>query len=226
MARRAIDIEDLLVWAVQRERADIHAESSGLWPQEAAAAGVAVTAVSGDGTAAIAEIARLGCRPDVGSPTPGHCHPDAEDVWVTARQVLDAATFALVMGCARTGSRPSWGAEIPAWEAMYHVNWACKAVETERRGPVQPAMVAASNGIPRVPHLFPRGRFCQITGWRDRSADIASARWLYETWWVGLAAVAGALGAPGRLRLHAVIGPAAPARPWQNEKRLDNARGP
>lgn len=193
--KTVIDVEDLLRWAIRAEYAHIHAENSGLFHGEAYAAGLRGNALtSADGCVQAADMARLGCRPDGGlGHCHGHCHPDAEAAYVTARRALVPADFHLAVGFAKAGQRPGYGAHLRAVMT--------RAVLNERLRP-------------RVVNPRGQGAFCVIA-YDDRSQDIAAARALYGAWWLALRRLCYALRVTRALQRHEVTGPAAPERPWE-----------
>lgn len=197
-ARRPIDIEAFWHWAIARQKAHVLAEKAGLWGPEAAAAGLAPTAISGDGCAGLMRVAGLGCRPDGGGIAAmlgDRCDPDAETAYLTARRVFaaDAPTLGLILSFAKSGERPGWGAHIKELEARPRMTWDLRVA------------IARPGG---------KAPFCPVD-YYERGADIDAARLFYRAWWVGLRRLALALANEGKLKRVAVSGPAAPERPWE-----------
>lgn len=191
--REVIDVEALLAWALRAEYAHIHAESSGLYQGEAAAADLEPRGVSGDGCASLQRIAGLGCRPDGGlGHLGGHCHPDAETVYVAARRNLERPDFGLVVSYAQLGERPDWGQHIRELEARPVLTWELKVMVLRPRGSLG---------------------YCPVT-FEERGADIAAHRMLYRAWWCALRRLCFALRLEDKLTRYKVFGPGAPEWPW------------
>lgn len=201
--KRVIDIEDLAVWAVQREFAHLYADQAGLYEGEAAAAGLQPHGCSGAGLAQLQKIAGLGIRPDLSGPNT-HCHPDAETFILVGRQALGPLIFSLVVPFAKVAGRPDWGAHLRPLEAGPDLVWDDRAHE------YRPCVMTA--GRAKAP-------YCAVK-YRDRVAEIEAARGYYVAWWDALAALAEAL--KDRLDFFAPTPPAAPRRPWLVEKNVQN----
>lgn len=207
--RELIDIEDLLHWAVAREYANIHAEQSGLFEGEAAAAGRPLRKISGDGCAGLARIAGLGCRPDGGiGMAGGHCHPDAETAYIAARRAIgDNEVFVLVMSHAKRGSRPGFGAHIPMFDVRPRLTFDMKPMILRAGGKWEYCVlqcVEVGDGPLGTGVAYP----C-------RNLDIEHARREYLLWWGSLARIGALLRSEGKLIRYAPSGPRAPQFPWQ-----------
>lgn len=193
-AREVIDVELLMRWAIRDEYAHIHAEESGLFEGEAAAAGHPLRRASADGCAQLQRVAGLGIRPDGGvGMLGGHCHPDAEAAYLTAKRELVTPDFLLILGYAKAGERPEWGAHIRPIEAQPRLN--------ERMKP----MVLRPGG---------KGDYCPVR-YDFREAEIEAWRMLYRAWWLALRRLCYALRVTGALKRHEAVGPAAPEAPWE-----------
>lgn len=193
--KRTIDIERLLIWTYQAQKA----ETVTLRRHGAAASVLR----GGSNAAAIANLMALGCRVD--SPGQGErfaalaagddLNPDAEAVH-EAVMAMGGDLSIEIRRCATSGLRPDW---LPEGQRLV-------GLESARRP-----------GRARVDGIeYAKGRFAQYCPVRVENGPevLAFHRDLYAAWWQGLAALAARLRAPGVLREHWPVGPAAPARPW------------
>lgn len=197
-ARRRLDIEDLLIWTYQKQLAGlIEGGGVGLHEAERRADGIEWAGSSADGVAAVQRIAVLGCRVDGGGYSHGDVHPDAETVNTAVTLLGDDLDIGLVIMFATSGRRPEW---FPGKKAE-------KVVERDAKGRPVPLR------DPRNGHVI-KGKFRER--WTIRPEVLDNARLLYTRWRDALAVLAKAL--QGRLSEHVVHGPAAPAKPWLEEK--------
>lgn len=197
--RRPITMEALLVWAVQRQRADIGTQAAGrVGPADFTGR------VSADGVYACLCQGELGTAVDcVGSwrhDTGAWLHPDAETVYRLAN-ALPVPTNFQVLGHARTATRPDWLAER-------------RIVETYGE-------LRSRNGAPtgKVRYVANPGErkqwpWCRLF-YRQNWDAIVSARGLYRAWWCGLRDLSVELQNGIVLSEHAVTEIGAPATPWK-----------
>ena len=191
--RVSVDIENLLIWAYQKQR--VHALDGGgvgLHELERLASGIEWAGSSADGIATIERIAALGCRVDGGGYSHGEVHPDAEIVHAAVVKLGDDLDTGLVIMCAVAARRPEW----------FEGKRAELVVDVDAKGRPIPLRDRHDNIIP--------GKFRQR--WTVRPEVIEGARLLYSRWWDALDVLAKSL--PGALREHVATGPAAPSRPW------------
>lgn len=100
--RKPIDIEDLLVWVYQRQKADVVVESGmGLYPAEAMCDGVRVPWSCHNGKML------AGARVDVSAPAGYKLPADALTVHLAVRK-LSALQRMLIIEQAKAGLRPDW----------------------------------------------------------------------------------------------------------------------
>lgn len=206
--RQVIDVEALLIWAVQKEYAHRYAGSAGLFEGEAAvAAGEGAEpfhAPSGDGVWQMQKIAGLGCRPDEFGGN-SHCHPDAEAVILAGIEVLGGALlYSLLVPHARSGLRPDWRPDLRELEAGPRLVW------DDRSHEYRPCVMTAGRA---------KAEYCAVQ-YRDRTAEMEAARGYYVAWWDALNLLAEALA--GRLAKYEATPPAVPRRPWAVEKKSHN----
>lgn len=186
-ARQSVDIESLLAWVYQRQRAHVVigrvSAEDGKW----LGGGGAV-----DSIVRCHRLAQTGGRVDGGGPSANHLHVDAETVAeLVAREAADAE---LMVRHASTLSRPDWmpGAR-PRWEAV-----------RDERG--RPSLEYPAGDTHR------NYGWCRVH-LALSSAQIARARDVYAAWHASLVHLA-ALPRMRRLVEWRVTGPRAPAAPW------------
>ncbi len=200
--RRPISMERLLVWAMKDQMAD-HVMSHTLRASpDDYAAGVAA-----DGCFAVARRQVLGtqvdCAGSAASASP-HLHPDAELVWLRCWELLDAATFRLVIDCAKNDTRPDWRPDMPAFEV--HPVTAPKQIAGRWHEVVR---------IFESPKT--KARYCCIE-FEDRRAERDAFRGVYSYWQRALARLASQFKAePERLSRWFVIETGIPAKPWADD---------
>jgi hypothetical protein len=196
VARASMDIENLLIWAYQKQLVGaLDGGGVGLHEVERLASGIEWTGSSADGVATIQRIAALGCRVDGGGYVSGDVHEDAETLHQAVIALGDDLDTGLVIMCARAGRRPEW---FPGKKAE-------QVIDRDPRGRAVPLRDGSDNAIPGKYRMRWTVRPEVLDGWRV----------LYTRWWDALDVLAKAL--PGRLAKHAVTGPAAPAKPWLEE---------
>lgn len=200
-ARTLIDIEALLRWAMQTEFAHAVARPGGLFAAEASVAGFTVRGRSTDGTAKLQMVSGLGCLPQESVPFLAHCHPDAEAVYGLASRTLGRADLAVIVQCARSGSRPDWRPDIKPFGVRYEINYSAGE---------DPRAVVRYNGRTAA-------RYCRVDFY-DRSDEIAAFRDHYLRWWDAMAALAASLDDSDLARWE-VIRPAAHREPWLPKKK-------
>ncbi|ASG21399.1 hypothetical protein [Nitrospirillum viridazoti] len=203
-----IDIEALLVWVYQRQRADLVVDRGvGLHELEREAAGIPVTRRTADGTGS--SIAVLGCRVDNSGTPSGVLHPDAEAVHDAVCRAPRPLWTGLLIEVGRTGERPDWlpGARVEE-QAILHRGKVVFVVDDDGCivGPkVRTVLVRDEVG--------PDGRVRQVT--LDRSpAALELGRRVYAEWRAALAWLVDELVSRQLLASHRVTGPAAPDEPW------------
>ena len=208
-----IDVEALVSWTYQVQCADVVIGSGvGLYQGEAWVDGVGGhgghVGYGFDSCANVRRAAILGCKVDGGGFNAGDLHPDAEAVHDAVMALIadDRNPGLLVLQLGIAGCRPDWreGAE-PRWEPC----------ETRQRPDGTRVPVYTYNrdaGIGNRPWLCPM-RFI------DDPVSIDWARRVYDAWWRGLVALAGAFTANReRLSAHTVTGPAVAAAPWKAQE--------
>lgn len=112
VGKRKTGIQDLLVWAIRDQKADLYANGNTmLFEIESAAMGRPVDRISADGCYTAGQYGALGCYIDSSvrvTRTTGDVHPDAEAVYETLRAQPDDLIVGLAIRCARAGSEPDW----------------------------------------------------------------------------------------------------------------------
>lgn len=196
LAKRAVDVEELLRWTYEDQKADVvECRGVGLHYIEAAADGVIPQNVSRDGSYQIEMMAVLGCPSDRAGGWNCALHPDAEATHAAVLELFAegrGAAAALVTQYARIGGRPDW---IPAGAVFKPV--------LNHRGKPMKIYDASNNAIG-----------CRVRC-HNPPEIVALARRQYRLWWNGLERTAARLAkTPNLLRKHRVTGPAAPALPW------------
>ena len=168
--RRDIDIERLLHWAIARQLADRIMEAAH--SPEAYLGGV-----SADGCWAVLRYQILGTFIDCSGDAPilsnADLHPDAEAVYLAARDVLDPDALDFVVSCARRNTRPEWN-PFPVVQIKPDL------ADRGRRGRVY---VNPADGA----------RFCMFD-LLDRGPEIEHYRTLWLWWYDSLMAIQRAIG--------------------------------
>lgn len=188
-AKRPIDIEDLLIWTYQTQRADrvIRADEEAMPSgpsdrlsasalRELALAGVALSAAQG-------------------VYVPRSLHPDAEVVHEAVGMLPSKMRYMIVVS-ARTGERPDWTAGPvrmePHWREL-------------GSGELKPVVLYDRNRRPIMCPVEPR----------PTADEYRMARENWSCWHAGLVRLVGLLAEwPDCLRDFQPTGPAAPACPW------------
>ena len=205
--KKTIDIETLLHWTYQRQKADLVIDrGQGLHRLEAEADGIEIQSRSADGCARIAEIIALGAKIEgLGRPA-GELHPDAEAVHEailvrlkdreTGRSLaLTPLQRGLLLVHARQGDRPDWmkGA-VQRWEPVRKADGSIKVVYNAGPGKHIPS-------------------YCEIR-LAAAQEEIDLARMVYGQWWAAMAWLRWYLTRHQLLKDHAITGPAAASSPW------------
>ncbi|QEX18511.1 hypothetical protein FRZ44_38180 [Hypericibacter terrae] len=206
---RSLDIEALLHWTYQRQKADLVIDrGQGLHRLEAEADGIEIQSRSADGCARIAEIIALGAKIEgLGRPA-GELHPDAEAVHEailvrrkdreTGRSLaLTPLQRGLLLVHARQGDRPDWlpGA-VQRWEPVRKADGSVK-------------VVWGREGRKDLPS------HCEIR-LAISQEEIDLARWVYGQWWSGMAWLRWYLTQHKLLKDHGATGPAVASAPWNS----------
>lgn len=194
--RASLDIENLLIWAYQRQR--VHALDGGgvgLHEVERLASGIEWGATSADGVATIQRIAALGCRVDGGGYSHGEVHGDAEIVHRAVIGLKDDLDIGLVIMCATAARRPE----------CYEGKQAELVPDRDAKGRAISLRDAHGNALV--------GQYRMR--WNIRPEVLDSARLLYLRWWDALDVLA--KGLAGGMREHVATGPAASREPWSKK---------
>lgn len=198
---RSLDIEALLHWTYQRQKADqVIDRGQGLHRLEAEADGIEIHGRSADGCARIAEIIALGAKIDgLGMPA-GELHPDAEAVHeailLRKKGALTPLQRGLILAHARSGTRPDWlEGERQRYEPVRRVDGTIKVVYNQGPGK----------------HI---ASHCEIR-LAVAQEEIDLARRVYGEWHAGLAWLRWYLGHHRLLKDHAIGGPLAHPAPWR-----------
>lgn len=199
--RTPIDIEELVIWTYQRQRAGA-AQVERLLAEEAKADGHDWVGESGDGVMACLRLLKLGTFID------GHAggwsvDPDASLI-DQAVQAVGGWGAALVTLHGFIGIRPEWLEDArfriePVWndEPAYMPD-----------GRVQPGSFAM-----KYEDRGHKPSWCPIQ-YFDLPEYVDTIRQRYTVWHRALTDVGAALAASDRLRLWSPTGPTAPAAPW------------
>ncbi|MBM3929167.1 MAG: hypothetical protein FJ335_12045, partial [Sphingomonadales bacterium] len=171
-ASGAVEVEALAVWAYRDQKVD-RFQTAGLHAIEAAYAGFEPHGSSTDGCAALARIAHMGCRLDVGTGRIKDAVHAAAEVVASLLSSIDGGR--LVSFHARTGGRPE-GWAMPA-RRYRPVMWVKPGVEA--------AWERTDDG---------RGRFTPLIS-LGSEADVAACRRDYTLWWNALDTLAWRLSA-------------------------------
>ncbi|WP_372000922.1 hypothetical protein P7L68_19585 [Tistrella mobilis] len=193
MIKRRIDIEDLLIWTYQTQRADrvIRAEEAALpkgpagWAEASVLDGLGQTGVS--------------IRSASGDRVPQSLHSDAETVH-EAVSMLPSRMGALIILSARAGERPDWTAGRlrmePQWREL-------------ASGGRKPVVIYDRNRNPVLCPVEPR----------PTAEEYRAARETWALWHEGLVRLVALLTQwPGCLQLFEIRGPTAPASPWARRR--------
>lgn len=203
-----IDVETLLRWTYQVQRADVIIGAGvGLYEGEALADGVGGGG-SMDSITRLRRAAILGVKVDGGGFGSGALHPDAEAVHGAVTRLIadDRGAGLLVQEFAIAGLRPDWreGAR-PRWEPCHS--------RQKPNGEWTPIyQYNAKAGIGNRPWFCPLRLV-------DHPESIAFARRSYDTWRFGLVILAGVFQANrSRLCAYIVTGPRVAATPWKAQE--------
>lgn len=188
MSRQTIDIEHLLQWVYGAQQAH-RSGAGGAMPSLGWNRGF-----SADGCVRIAEIQALGIDLRGISRNLGYdLHPDAETVSTVINRTVEREMRIILVQYAVACIRPAWG-DAATW-------WA---------GPV-----LRGNGKPKMIYDHHRNAVaCEVECKGPSPEYIASRRQLYRDWWGALEGLCVTLNALP-LRDHHVVGPHAPAAPWE-----------
>lgn len=193
-ATKLVTVEAFLIWTYQVQRADAMTAASAAasaqrclgWPH-----------ASGDGIAAVARNAALGGS-IAGGGISSALHPDAELAHAVIGGLGEATALLRFHG--RTGGAPEWfrGARIIS-RPVVRANGKPVRIYDNRGHPV---------GVKMIEIIEWQGRTIAGSG-----ATIEAARRSYGIWYLGLIELGRRLA--GRLVAHRLIGPSAPAVPWE-----------
>jgi hypothetical protein len=193
-AREQIDTERLLIWAIKRQMADVIVEAA-----DNPGLGWDGRGVSSDGIAAILDRARLGTNIDGHGVDAGNLplHPDAEQVYRVARELLDPPTLILVRDCARGETRPDWNPYPPFAVRPVRIK------HGDRAGQVR---------VFRTPgHGW---AYCGVE-FEDQRAGVEQYRLLWLWWHEGVRRIEAALMDDQSLERYRVVRWPVVARPWE-----------
>jgi len=188
-ASGAVDVEALAIWAYRDQMVD-RFQTAGLHAIEAAFAGFEPRGSSTDGCAALARIAHMGCRLDVGTGRIKDAVHAAAEVVASLLGAIEGGR--LVAFHARTGGRPE-GWVLPE-RRFRPVMWVKPGVEA--------AWERTDDG---------RGRFTPIIS-LGSDADVEACRRDYTLWWQALDMLAWRLST--KALGFTVLRPSAPREPW------------
>ncbi|MBF0305174.1 MAG: hypothetical protein HQL41_05950 [Alphaproteobacteria bacterium] len=186
--RRDIEIEDLLLWTYQVQRAHLVIDRGvGMHPLERMADGHAVQ--SSSSLTAFAAIEMLGVRVDGGGTASADLHPDAEAAAEEVKR-LSPLKRGLVEHFGKTGEVPGW---VPGGVRV-------EAVIIKDR----PVVVYEDQQTKRKP------LYCLVT---DNADEVIHRRDTYQHWWDALDALARHLG-PKIMTSFTVLPPRSERMPW------------
>ncbi|SLN77568.1 hypothetical protein OCH7691_04462 [Oceanibacterium hippocampi] len=195
MVKTAVDIEDLVIWTYQAQRADVIEGWSDSREGDWLAGGNRTI------EAVLIERGAIGCEIDT-SPVPAssRLHPDAEAIHEAVTGLGSRIEIGLLIQHGRAGTRPDW---LPAARTRIvpaEMRWSRRHREYR----------------PRIEYDRNRNPVCCPVRIVDHPQKIEAARTVYAIWREALADLAEVFRLhPARLRDHAVAGPRAPARPWE-----------
>ena len=222
--RRAIDVEDLVRWTYGEQLAG-YLKVTRLLEGEAIADGETWGGASGDGIWQVLRQAILGIKPDGTGVFGWSLHPDAQAVH-EAVESLGGEPARLLMRYGHLGTRPEWLPRAsPRLEPVWKDGSKYDARGLPKRGsfaidyPPLPRVIdprvidrAARSRLNHAPYLCPLRLV-------DPPEYIASIREHYTLWCRALAAVQVLLARRGaELVAWFPTGPAAPPRPWRQQK--------
>lgn len=188
---KAMDVEDLLIWAFRDQKIDL------------VAAAMRPKGPSGSSHSSLAEMLMLGTKVDTTSAGARHfavhCHEDAAVIY-DAVMALPAEAWMFVIKHAKSATRPDWHEEGPG-EYVVPLDkhgeprklWADPAKKTGFLG-YQPAELVGTS-----------------------PANVEEARRAYAVWHAALVDLVGLLNT--ELVDHEAIGPSADAEPWICQNR-------
>lgn len=207
--RQKIDVEQLVIWTYQRQKADIVVDRGvGLHDLERQAAGITVIHNTTDGSGS--GIAVLGCRVDCGGTPSGDLHPDAEAVHDAVRRAPSRLWRSLLIEMGRTGRRPDWmpGARIER-RVVLNSRGRPKMIYDDSRHPIGPKI----EPMVVVDRQDDRGRWSTIPV--GSPENLTMMRRMWAEWRAALVWLADDLAAGGMLESHDPQHPAVPMMPWQ-----------
>jgi hypothetical protein len=197
---KTLDIEGLIHWTYQRQKADqVIERGQGLHRLEAEADGIEIHGRSADGCARIAEIIALGAKIEGSGMPAGELHPDAEAVheavMIRRKGALTPLQRGLILVHARAGTRPDWmEGERERYEPVRRPDGSIK-VSWSRDG---------RKDLPS---------HCEIR-LAVSQEEIDLARRVYGEWRAGMAWLRWYLTEHRLLKDHAVTGPVVASSPW------------
>lgn len=207
MARERKDIEELLIWAYQRQAVDKASTGAA-----AACLGFGSGAMRVDGGVQGGGVARLVFGASV--------HPDAEAIHAAVMRPekkggLSSLARGLVMENARSGAQPDW---MPGARPVM-------ASVLNNRG--NHAMIYDGNrtevGCKIVEAVAVQGIGGDVIRRGMPHSHIVMMREAYVLWWEALSFLAQCLKKAG-LEAYDVTGPAAPNRPWEGRPNADGTK--
>lgn len=197
--RKPIDVEVLLEWTYRRQKADVVAEHGvGLHKIERAVGARYVGSMTADSAAIIANPVRGGGMVS----SAAALHEDAEAVHNVVQR-LPQPVRGMLIACAKTGSRPSWG----------------EGLHTQ----VVPRL--KDNGKPKIIYT---NKICNVPLYCELDVlnppeYLMKLRNDYLTWWQAMAWLVARFKATESLMAHIITGPAAPYAPWKNQTDQERA---
>jgi hypothetical protein len=111
---KTIDVEKLLIWTYQDQRADLYAAGARMLPMERLADHHTVVNRSADGCALLEERQALGTKVDVIGYAVGGMKIDDDAEHVHGIVASLGKVSRIVMQHARVGTRPDWGVDLKA----------------------------------------------------------------------------------------------------------------
>ena len=194
----AVDVSVLLYWVYSRQQAhSILGGGLGLFEQERKADGVNVATVSGDGCYQIARRAEMGTRVDGGGMGNGEIHPDAEVVYGIVKK-LGHPWSGILERFGKTGMIPD----------LENAGYGARPIIREklkRNG--KPEMILDANRNPIAPKI-------EVILAQE---EIDFKRAVYVEWYEAQIRLVEKLRAVS-LVMWKVTGPAAPSKPWENQR--------
>lgn len=194
--KQEIDIEALLQWVYQKQKADmISSRGVGMFDAEAMADGIKLRKISADGCFRIEQTHLLGAAVDGGGlmSFAGQLHPDAETIHETVMKLNKIESW-LLISSAKAGDPPDW---MP-----------------EAKASMEPVMKKG-----RIVMIYDDNRHiigCRVTVGTTQ-VYIDAKRELYSMWWKALKKLADNL--EDKLASYELSGSVVSSTPWVNEKK-------